>query len=251
MLRAGCVIPCVAADPELADEPGAVVDRERGEQRVLALLGSRLLDAALAETSGGCGRPRRPRSRSARRRGSSPRPSPRPARRRTPRPACSPGPRRLRPRGPRSRASGRCPRRRSAPCPRRRTARAAGSSRSSSASQSRSTPRRRSPRTRRPTSRPPVRARGVGNWQLTHGISCAIVRRKNGADAFLTSARRSGVSSATPRVLSGASIVIRASMWSVAKQVDLRQLADELGRRRLGPDARRSARATSSSAAAG
>ena len=58
----------------------------------------------------------------------------------------------------------------------------------------------------------------MGNWQLTQGISCAIVRRKNGADAFLVSARRSGGSAETPRVLSGASIVTRASMCSLANR---------------------------------
>ena len=52
----------------------------------------------------------------------------------------------------------------------------------------------------------------VGNWQPTHGISSAIVRRKNGACAMFISARRSAETCAWPRVLSGASIVIRASM---------------------------------------
>ena len=58
----------------------------------------------------------------------------------------------------------------------------------------------------------------MGNWQLTHGISCPIVRRKNGAEPFLTSARRSGDNAETPRVLSGASIVTRASMCSLANR---------------------------------
>ena len=58
----------------------------------------------------------------------------------------------------------------------------------------------------------------VGNWPTTHGISSVIVRRKNGAAALVISARRSGLISAAPRVLSGASMVIRASMWSAANR---------------------------------
>ncbi len=42
--------------------------------------------------------------------------------------------------------------------------------------------------------------------------------RKKGADPFLIRARRSGGSAETPRVLSGASIVTRASMCSLANR---------------------------------
>ncbi len=79
MFRIGCGDAGVAADPELADEPRALVDVERREQLVLALLGRRLDDPALAERRGGCprARARRRAPSGTSRTGSSPRRSPR------------------------------------------------------------------------------------------------------------------------------------------------------------------------------
>ena len=184
--------------------------------------------------------------------GSFPRRSPRSASRRTRRRACSRGRRRLR------------------PCGREATgvrsvsvaddphlvgvvepgAAAAASTRLPRPSRA-GTRRRSSPRTR-VSGMPASWAYAlVGNWQPTHGISSAIVRRKNGAARFLHQRPPFGVDLAPAAGVVGR--LDRDPRVHVVGgvEVDRRDLADEL-RRRLGrPRPRRSGRASSSSAGAG